>query len=53
MTDQWRKTDEGRPAWWFRGAYRPYDTLTLDRPADAAMPIEYKFPPMEINLLSA
>jgi hypothetical protein len=43
MTDEWRKTDEGRPAWWFRGTYRPHETLTLQRPDDAKMPLEYKW----------
>jgi hypothetical protein len=40
MTDEWKK-NEGRPAWWYRGPLRPFETLTLERPKDAAMQPEY------------
>jgi hypothetical protein len=35
MTDEWAKTDEGRPHWRYKGRLRPWETLTLERPAEA------------------
>ena len=40
-TDEWHKKGEGRPAWWYRGPLRPFETLTLERPKDAQMQPEY------------
>jgi len=34
-TDEWAKTDEGRPHWRYRGSLRAFSTLTLARPKDA------------------
>ena len=34
-TDEWAKTDEGRPHWRYKGSLRPWETLTLARPAEA------------------
>jgi hypothetical protein len=34
-TDEWAKTDEGRPHWRYKGPLRPWNTLTLERPAEA------------------
>jgi hypothetical protein len=39
--DEWHKKGEGRPAWWYRGPLRAWETLTLERPADAQMQPEY------------
>jgi len=33
-TDEWARTDEGRPHWRYRGPLRPWNTLTLVRPAE-------------------
>jgi len=35
MTDERAKTDEGRPHWRYKGRLRPWETLTLERPAEA------------------
>ena len=43
MTDEWHKKDEGRPHWRYRGPFRPFDTLTLERPEDAQMQPEYRW----------
>jgi hypothetical protein len=40
-TDEWAKTDEGRPHWRYKGRLRPWETLTLARPADAQPQPEY------------
>ena len=34
-TDEWAKTGEGRPHWRYKGPLRPWETLTLARPAEA------------------
>jgi hypothetical protein len=39
--DEWHKKGEGRAAWWYRGPLRAWETLTLERPKDAAMQPEY------------
>jgi hypothetical protein len=39
--DEWHKKGEGRPAWWYRGPLRAWETLTLERPADAQLQPEY------------
>jgi hypothetical protein len=39
--DEWLKKGEGRPAWWYRGPLRAWETLTLERPADAQPEPEY------------
>jgi hypothetical protein len=41
IKDEWHKKGKGRPAWWYRGPLRPFETLTLERPKDAAMQPEY------------
>jgi hypothetical protein len=35
MTQEWHKTDEGRPHWRYKGPLRHCDTLTLERPVAA------------------
>lgn len=49
-TDEWwyapeakEGEDKPRPAWRYRGTYRPYKTLTLERPKDAKMEVEYRW----------
>lgn len=39
--DEWLKKGEGRTAWWYRGPMRAWETLTLERPKDAALQPEY------------
>jgi hypothetical protein len=39
--DEWHKKGEGRPAWWYRGPLRAWETLTLERPEDAQPKPEY------------
>jgi hypothetical protein len=34
-TDECARTDEGRPHWRYKGPLRPWNTLTLARPAEA------------------
>ena len=41
MRDEWKVAGEGRPHWRYRGPLRPFETLTLERPKDAAMQPEY------------
>ena len=35
-TNEWAKTDAGRPHWRYKGALRPFSKLTLARPAEVA-----------------
>ena len=49
-TDEWwyeppakEGQDKPRPAWRYRGQYRPHKTLTLLRPSDAKGDVEYKW----------
>lgn len=41
MRDEWKQTGKGRLHWRYKGALRPWETLTLERPADAQMQPEY------------
>ena len=42
-TDEWAKTDEGRPHWRYKGPLRPWETMTLKRPEDAHMQPEHRW----------
>jgi hypothetical protein len=43
MSDEWKVAGEGRPHWRYRGALRPFETLTLERPKDAQMQPEHRW----------